>query len=373
MKLLHINPGFKKSFILPFFSCLFVLLTIIPTPAMLLAQKLVKDSILVSFENPLSIQSPEIPIDSIRDIRDESPRTVGKYEVTKFLFIPVDLDIRTEKPLSREILEALNSPADRSSLPQIRLFIDEFNLSKNSGSWLYPRYLLNAAFRVFWYHPDSTHFIGEILYEVPRRPAIFGDKLKNGFQKTIYDWQQEFTTDLNTIAVSLADLETPRLENLRTEAYTGKSINLYSGVSYIRYTDSHVIDWEMFFSHREARRWFIRTGGYQLRFRNAENFESLSFGLSRDYLFHRLQRNFVFRGKSQLMLGINRWKDIQTINHEIYDALIFEYVLGQDIVYNVLDKRSMLFGIGVQENVFYIYSKDWQFKMGFSIYLGVKL
>jgi hypothetical protein len=238
---------------------------------------------------------------------------------------------------------------------------------------LFPRYLLNAAFRVYWYLPDSACFIGEILYEIPRRPALFGDKLKNGFQKVIYQWQQEFSTDLNTIAVSLTDNQTPRLENFRAEAYTGKSINLYSGISYIRYPDSHVIDWEMFFSHREARRWFIRTGGYQLRFRNATDFESLSFGLSRDYVFHRLKHNFVFKVKSQLMLGVNRWKDIQTINHEIYDAAIFEYVLGQDIVYNVLDKRSILFGIGLQENVFYIYSKKLQFMMGVSIYLGVKL
>jgi len=373
MNLLHINPGSKRSFILLFFYCPLVLLTTILTPIKLQAQKLVRDSILVSFENPLSIQPLEIPIDSIQDLRNESPRTVGKYEVTKFLLIPVDLDICTEKPLRREILEALNSHPAQSSLPKFWLVINEFNLSKNSGSLLFPRYLLNAAFQVYWYHPDSARFIGEILYEVPRRPGIFGDKLKNSFQKVIYNWQQEFATDLNTIAISLAADETPKLENLRTEVYAGKSINLYSGISYIRYPDSHVIDGEMFFSHREARRRFIRTGGYQIRFRNADDFESLSFGLSRDYLFYRVGRNFVFKGKSQLMLGINRWKDIRTIDHEIYDALIFEYVLDQDIVYNVLDKRSILFGIGLQENIFYIYSKDWQFKIGFSIHLGVKL
>jgi hypothetical protein len=373
MNLLHINPGLKKSLFLLLVCSPFILFTIISTPTGLLAQKLVRDSLLVSFRNPKLIQALQIPIDSIRDLRDESPRTVGNYEVTQFLFIPVDLDIRTEKPLSREILEALNSPEDSSTLPRFRLAIDEFDLSKNSGSWLFPRYLLYASFRVYWYHPDSTRFIGEILYEVPRRPAMFGDKLKDGFQKSIYDWQQAFVSDLNTIAVRLAADETPWLENLRTERYAGKSINFYSGVSYIQYTHSHIIDGEMFFSHREARRRFIRTGGYQIRFRNADDFESLSFGLSRDYLFYRLKRNFVFRGKSQLMLGINRWKDIQTIDHEIYDAVVFEYVLGQEIVYNVLDKRTILFGIGLQENVFYIYSKGWQFKIGFSVHLGVKL
>jgi hypothetical protein len=373
MNIFHINPGIKKSCTFQLFYSLVVLITIIPIHTSLFAQKLVRDSILVSFENPHLNQVLEIPIDSIPDLRNTSPHTIGKYEVTKFLFIPVDLDIYTEKPLRREILQTLNSPANQSSLPKFRLVINEFNLSRNSGSWLFPRYLLNAAFQVYWHQSDSTHFIGEILYEIPRRPAILGGNLKTSFGKVINKWQQNFITDLNTIANSLAAGETPRLENLRTDIYTGKSINLYSGISYIRYPNSHVIDGEMFFSHREARRWFIRTGGYQVRFRNADDFESLSFGLSRDYLFYRLNRNFVFKGKSQLMLGINRWKDIQTTNHEIYDALIFEYVLGQDIVYNVLDKSSILFGIGLQENVFYIYSKDWQFKIGFSIHLGIKL
>jgi len=371
--LLHLYPASKISFIRLFFYSPIFILTILMIPARLTAQKMVRDSLLVSFENPQPVPALQVPIDSIRDLRNESPRTVGKYEVTHFLFIPVDLDIRTGKPLNREILEAFNTPADSSTFPKFRLAIDEFDLSKNSGSWLFSRYLLNAAFRVYWYYPDSTRFIGEILYEFPRRSGIFADKLKSGFQNAIYDWQPAFASDLNTIAVSLAADQTPRLENLRTEVYNGKSINLYSGVSYIRYSDSHIIDGEMFFSHREARRQFIRTGGYQLRFRSTNDFESISFGLSRDYLFYRLNRTFVFRGKSQLMLGVNRWKDFHTVDHKIYDAVIFEYVLGQDVIYNVLDKRSILFGIGLQENVFYIYSRDWQFNIGFSIYLGMKL
>jgi hypothetical protein len=373
MNIFHINPGIKKSCTFLFFYSLFLLFTIIPIHASLYAQKLVRDSILVSFENPLLNNALKIPIDSIQDLRNESPRTIGKYEVTKFLLIPVDLDICTEKPLRIEILEALNLSTNRSSLPKFRLFINEFNLSKNSGSWLFPRYLLNATFQVFWHQSDSAQFIGEILYEIVGRPAIFGGKLKTNFQKVINKWQQKFVTDLNTISNSLNAYKSPRLENLRTDIYTLKSTNLYGGISYIRYPNSHVIDGEMFFSHREAWRCFIRTGGYQIRFRNADDFESISFGLSRDYLFYRLSRDFVFKGKSQLMLGINRWKDIKNIDHEIYDALIFEYVLGQNVSYNVLDKHSILFGFGLQENVFYIYSKDWQFKIGFFIHLGIKL
>lgn len=373
MNLLHLHSELRIYFISLFVCSSFVLLTIILVPSRLPAQKMVRDSMLVSFENPQPIPVLQVPIDSIQDLRNESPRTVGKYEVSHFLFIPVDLDVRTEKPLNREILEAFSSPANPSILSGFRLAITEFNLSKNSGSWFFSHYLLNADFRIYWYYPDSTRFIGEILYEVPRRSGIFGDKLKTGFQNAIYDWQLAFAGELNTIAVSLAADQTPRLENLRTEVYSGKSINLCSGVSYIRYPDSHIIDGEMFFSHREARRRFIRTGGYQLRIRNTEDFESISFGLSRDYLFYRLTRHFVLRAKSQLMLGVNRWKDFLTFDHEIYDAMIFEYVLGQDLIYNVLDKRSILLGIGLQENVFYIYSKDWQFKIGLSLYLGVKL
>jgi len=126
--------------------------------------------------------------------------------------------------------------------------------------------------------------------------------------------------------------------------------------------------------HTEKRtNGFFAAGGYNLRYRTSKDFESIEFGLSTDYLFYRFLQNFVFRGKSQLMFGLNRWKDIETVDHKIYDTFIVDYFLSQGLIYNPLDKRSLVFGIGIQENLYFIYSKDFKFQPGLLIHFSVKL
>ena len=41
--------------------------------------------------------------------------------------------------------------------------------------------------------------------------------------------------------------------------------------------------------------------------------------------------------------------------------------------YNPLDKRSFIFGIGLFENLYYIYSKDVEFQVGLLFHIGIKL
>jgi hypothetical protein len=138
-------------------------------------------------------------------------------------------------------------------------------------------------------------------------------------------------------------------------------------------SNDNLLDNEIYFSHREAGKRFFRSGGYNIRYRNANDFESIEFGLSNDYLFYRLSPKLLLQGKSQIMFGLNRWKDIQTTKHKLYDAVILDYSMSQSLVFNPLDKRSILFGIGLMENIFYVYSKDFQFQAGPLLHLGIKL
>ena len=103
------------------------------------------------------------------------------------------------------------------------------------------------------------------------------------------------------------------------------------------------------------------------------DYESIEFGLSIDRLYHRIKQQMVFRGKSQLMLGVNRWKDIETKAHKLYDIGIIDFALSQSLIYNPLDRGSILFGIGLQQNVSYIYSKKIQVQLGLVIHIGLKL
>lgn len=370
-----IRPSiFNRRFV--FFLIPLLILLILPEypQNQLQAQKFVQDSLVVHFNTQLNQDRLPLRIDTIRDDRKLPPRTVGSYEVKKYLLIPVDLDIYTTKPLREEMMEIIPATSSIQDSSGIGLVIKEFSMTKKSGGIFFTRYQLTSSFWIYWGKElDQERFIGELLYEVNCRPAFFRDKISRGFQRIVDKWQMDFVDDIHHITYSLKTGQVPRLENLRFEIYSDKYINMYNAVDWVKYRDGYATDLEIFFSHREAQRSFIRSGGYWLRYKKSSDFESIGFGLSVGNFFWRLNRIFLFKGKSQLILGINRWNDIKTTAHKIYDAFIFELILNQSITYNPLDKRSLVFGIGLQEEIFYVYSKDWRFQIGPYIHLGIKL
>ena len=339
----------------------------------LFAQKLVQDSLIISFKPLENIMPLQCSIDTIIDQRDESAYVIGIYEKTQYLFVPVDLLICTKQPLSTEISEAFQQLPKENSWLRFKLVIDEFKLAKKSNSMFFPRYQLNVSVQLYKKNDkNNSERIGQLLYESVYRKPFFGDKLKKGFEAVIQKWQYELVDDLSRLGKDTS-LQLLKLENFRIKSYSGRQTNLLTGFDVILSPQGQCVDGALCFSHREAKKRFFRSGGYNLRYRTGEDFESIEFGLSTDYLFYRFHQNFVFRGKSQLMFGLNRWKDIETVDHKIYDAFIVDYSLSQSLIYNPLDKRSLILGIGVQENLYYIYSKDFKFQPGLLIHFGVKL
>jgi len=370
-----IRPSIFKGPRVVFSVRLFIFLFLLDLPPnQLLAQKFVRDSLVVHFNRQKNQDKLPLHINAIRDDRNLPGRNVGNYEVKKYLLIPVDLDIYTIKPLGEEMMEIIPATLSIQDSSRLNLVIREFSMTKKSGGIFFTRYQLTSSFWIYWEkEQDQEQFVGELLYEVNCRPSFFRDKASRGFRRIIDKWQPDFIDDIHHIAGGLQMGQVPRLENLRSEIYSGKYINMYNAVDFIRFQDGYATDLQIFFSHREAKRRFVRSGGYRLRYKNSSDFESIGFGLSVGNFFYRLNRIFLFQGKSQLILGINRWNDIKTAAHKIYDAFIFEFILNQSLTYNLLDKRSFVFGIGIQEEVFYVYSKNWQFQIGPYIHLGIKL
>ena len=99
----------------------------------------------------------------------------------------------------------------------------------------------------------------------------------------------------------------------------------------------------------------------------------MEFALSSDNLFYRLDPILLFRGKSQLLFGINRWNDLNREKRELYDALILDLSLSQLIQYNPVNNTSLIFGLGFMENIYYIYSENVNFQCNILIQLGCKL
>jgi hypothetical protein len=338
----------------------------------LFAQNFVKDTITISFKNFDKIKS-DVIIDTVIDQRDENSRLIGKYEKSKYLFIPVDLWIYTKNPLCNEIHETIQTSINNDDPLRFNLIIEEFKLTRKTNSLLYPRYLLYSSVQVYQSNIDSEpRYMGKLLYESTSRKPLWGDKLKKGFESVARNWYKELISDINKLSNDFKAQQPPALENFRSGTYNTKPINMIAGVDVSAGTKGWMTDWEIFFSHREVKKRFYRSG-YNIRYRNADTFESIEFGLSNDYLLYRWRPNIIFRGKSQLMFGFNSWNDFNTTDHEIWDALILDYSLSQCFIYNPIDKRSILFGLGLMGNIYYVYSRRIQFQFGLLLNFGIKL
>ena len=102
-------------------------------------------------------------------------------------------------------------------------------------------------------------------------------------------------------------------------------------------------------------------------------FDSIEFSLYNDHLSYRFNPKFIFKGKSIFMIGFNRWNDIEKSRHKIYDAFIMDYSLSQIIQFSPYNKKSFLFGTGIIENMYYIYSKGIEFQVGIIFQIGIRI
>jgi len=332
----------------------------------------VADTLTISFARLGALDS-KVLIDSVIDHRGGDGRLLGRYEKNKYLFVPVDYLIYAEKPLSHVLCEGIRMPADDGVSPRFRLVVDEFNLTKKTNSRLFPRYLLHSSVQV--YRRDGRGepaYVGRLLFETAFRKPLFGDRLEKGFKTVTRTWRWELFRDLARLENALAAGHPPALGNLRTMADSTKPVNLIAGLD-LAVTPRHwLVDGEVSFSPREGGRRFFRSG-YSIRYRHAASFESIEFALADDCLFHRRNSRTLFRLQSRLYYGFNRWNDFRTTEHELWDAFILDYSLSQSLIYNPLDRSSLILGLGLLENAYYIYSHKTRFQLGLLINLGIKL
>ena len=359
----------KTNFIIFFLFNLFII-TCFTFQQNIYAQKFVQDSLIISFAENDSLKLKNISIDSVIDSREKQSQILSRYEKNFYLFIPVDLLILSKKTLTDEILNMVHSTHSHS---KYHLAVNEFELNKITNSYLYPRYQLNTVLTLYKKNDQNqTEYMGQLIYESKYRKPFFHDKLKNGYENVIRKWQYELINDLSLIKKDdISQLH--KLYNFRPKKYYGSNLNLITVFDVSIGTFGRIVDGQLFLANREAEKWLFRNGGYNIRYRTNKEFEAIEFGITSDYLFRRFHKNYLFRCNSNILFGLNRWKDVDKIDHKVYDAFLLEYSLSQTFTYNPLDKRSFLLGIGLLENLTYIYSKDLNFEIGVLLQLGIKL
>lgn len=349
-----------------------IIIITLPFFQFLIAQSLVEDTVVVAFKKRDVPKNSIISVDRILDNRDENPKIVGSYEISKYIFIPVDLLIITDEPLCKEIKNLLPDATQLDSI-YLDLTIEKFNLNKIENSLIFSHYQLAAVFNIFsgFKGEEKIHY-DQKFYDTKVKKPLLRDNLKNGFEKVVWKWEEEFLNDIAKISYEVISNRRENSVGYMRKPDKGKYVNMHSGLDFIYKSDGYSVDGEIFFSNIESNRRFFRCG-YGIRFSNSKRFDSIILGRPVDYLFWRLSRNIVLRLKSQFGIGVNRWKDWQEFNHKFIDAFIIDYSLSEGIIYNPIDGRSLLLGFGIEENIYYIYSTGIRFSPGILFYLRIKL
>jgi hypothetical protein len=165
---------------------------------------------------------------------------------------------------------------------------------------------------------------------------------------------------------------TPFPYNFRSYSPNAPWMQLNAGGNFILTTEGFLIDGSLQFAYPEAKRLFFNSAGI-IRFRHHKKFDSIEFGMVNNTLNYRLTNKYLFQFRSHLLLGLNRWKDMNTVKHKLYDALIGDVSISQSVFYHPRFARTAIFGVGFYQSVYYIYSMDFKFQFGLQIYLGGKI
>jgi hypothetical protein len=345
-----------------FVSIMFI--TVIPVAA----QKMIGDTIKILFGKE-SHGLIDLPLDSVTDNRKLSGRCVAINEKTKYLFVPIDQYVVTDKLVSDEIKQMFSGKPDSSSL-KYRLEIRQFTVGTSSG-FLSSNYTCQAAISLYAVDPfKNKKYMGTLLYENSGAPKRNKRILKNGYETIIDIWKKQFSSDIRLITAYPGADSLNLIANFRREQYAYRK-NLLTNIEYIRGIDSWLIDGEIIFSLPEAGKRFSRKA-YSLRYRNNKEYESYETTISNRQANFRLSENYVFILKGKMFFGLNRWKEEEYKKHGLEDLILLDYSLSQQITLNRFYKKGITLGLGVMEDLTYIYSQNISFKPYFIVQLGYK-
>ena len=77
--------------------------------------------------------------------------------------------------------------------------------------------------------------------------------------------------------------------------------------------------------------------------------------------------------KSKMFFGVNRWNENEYSKHGLEDLFLLDYSLSQHITMNRFYKKGITLGLGIMEDLTYIYSQNLSFKPYFVVQAGFKL
>ncbi len=326
---------------------------------------MVQDTILVPFGR-INHHAIPYPLDEIKDLRPRKDRVLDIVEKNRYVFFPVDHLVVTPEPMAQNIKNLFNDTIAKLGA-RFKLEIEDFRIYPVNGL-LFSYHSLDASLRVF----QDKQYKGLLLYneEVPQK--ILGkEKIENSYKFALEQWQFHFISDMNRLAGYEMDKWQEGFYNFRPGQESARRyLNLTAKTT--RLLSGWLLDGELNFSTYEARA-KKHENGNMIRFREAGKFQSFGMGRKSEHFKIRLSPRFAFDLHSIFILGINKWKDVETADRRLEEVILFNYTLGQEILFHSFARNGLQAGIGIVEDVYYIVHHRVRFNPGISLKIGIKL
>jgi hypothetical protein len=327
------------------------------------SQKYLSDSAVVNFGTDTT-QIISMNVDSVLDMRDNLQGSQIKItEVVHFVFIPVDFFYVTKSELSNEIHNLFGSGDTLGKT--YKLVIRKFEIGTSEGFKKVP--VLLCQIEIYsGIHATNKHYMGTLTYEKE------GTKPPKNMEKVFYEiliesWKKDFAKDIERVILTELKTKDIAFGNFVPAPLKAKEF-IFSQATFLTGVHCFQVDVDLGFYNPESTVQFNRHTWF-FRYRNEKRFESVAFGSRSYHWYKRLNEKWVIDLDQKLCVGVNRWKDVHTYDHTLFDIVGLNAGIKAGIYYMPFGKRSIVAGVTTSQDLLYIYCMDAFFRssIGFSI------
>lgn len=346
---------------------LVLILTLIFTH-LLKGQKFLPDTLIVDFKGDSLIDMDLVSVVKINDFRNENPHFVRFETKKKYLFIPIDYEIYTRKPLSDEILSSMSGDTGRRY--NYILDIRKFEIEKKKRRFASSVYLV-ADIPVYEHTGDTCQYRGTLYYDYLYLPQAKKESLEESTENLLSSWHTDFKIDLLTIKSISSDIAPEIAPNFITNPkirslYLNSMGGVFMGINWWG------MQGEIYFTRPETNLKNQYTSGI-IRYQNNPDYESFAIGKNSEHYSWRWNRKLLLDADLNILLGFCKWKDIEKHDPTLYQLFDIEASSVQSIYFNPMNKRGLTARIGLIENISYIIDKKIKIQAGLFVGLGFKL
>jgi hypothetical protein len=318
-----------------------------------------------------NLQIKSIPVKSFTDLnircgdeRQVQGRNIASFERKKWLFFPVDQIVNLNQPLAYYFSTESNGSGDKYFVT-----VHQFSMS-HASSFRKNMYGLDASLQLHKISAQNdTIAMGVFYYEESYSYAKKKDSLLTGYQKSFEAFNAGFSYDLQQ-AVEHYTIDDCSQFNFR-KMKTVSPPNFYVQATAFAGIGFWGMDGEVWFSNPEPFRKFKRKSSL-IRYLHYKNRQSVALGRKYAHWNYRVNEDWLFTNKQTFLLGFNRWEDIREQKRTFEEIFLFQLSANQMIMYNGLDKKGLVFGLGLMEAFSYVIYNDVMIDFGVSMHLGYK-